>query len=488
MLYVIVTSNISPFGCSGAACAQAKTSTKNCGPETTMARKSDKHEKQLIDIVNNRNNGNKCGECNSDYPTWASWNLGILLCGRCANIHKKVLSVNGPQGGPISKVKSLTLEQWSDEQIDALRRGGNKRAKSRWNPKRAPFPHDDDDDTPVEEYLRDKYVYGRFRDDRIENDDYEGRFSEDSEIPGKGSRSRLSTVNSMTASRLRANSRLVPRLSHRKLTNFEQTQYQSQLRKLMAFGYSDRECALESLILSGGDIEFALDILDYDAKINPTLAEIPPDLPKRPAATSASATFSAPVSAPGSAPASASTPVLSDWWGAQAPQPQVPQVQVQSAQLGQPQIYQYTDPITGQVSYVDANGQQYLDPNNPQHQTLLYQQTNPQLVAQQTNKQSILALYNQPAGQPQTQQPEATGFQPQATGYQQQTSGFQLQQATGFQPQQATGFQVQQATGFQGFGQNSQPQQQFGQPHQTGFFVALQQQFQYGQPQQQYFR
>lgn len=438
-----------------------------------MSRKHDKQtEKQLIDIVNNRNNLNKCGECGSDYPTWASWNLGILLCGRCANIHKKVLGTNGPRGGAISKVKSLTLETWSDDQIESLRRVGNKKAKQRWNPKRVPFPHDDDDDFPIEEYFRDKYIHSKFRYEQGDIDDADDKFSRYSNESGAltpvGRRSRLSTLTS--ANRLRANSRQVPRLLHRKLTTYEQTQYRSQVGKITNFGYSNRDAVLESLILSNGDIDFALDILDFDSKVNPLLTELPPELPKRPSVSAPASSALVPVAAPAS----------SEWWTAAASQAQTgQQPQTQPAMsLTQPQIYQYTDPITGQISYVDSNGQQYLDPNNPQHQQILMQQTNPQLISHQTNKQNILSLYNQPdsfATNVAVPTGQLQGQPPQAQQQQQQLQ--QTQTGLYGQPQA-----------------QSQPfaQQVFMQPtiqQQTGYYGGQPQQFQYGQqPQQQYWR
>lgn len=43
-------------------------------------------------------------------PRWASWNLGIFLCIRCAGIHRNL-------GVHISKVKSVNLDSWTPEQI-----------------------------------------------------------------------------------------------------------------------------------------------------------------------------------------------------------------------------------------------------------------------------------------------------------------------------------------------------------------------------------
>lgn len=43
-------------------------------------------------------------------PRWASWNLGVFMCIRCAGIHRNL-------GVHISRVKSVNLDQWTPEQI-----------------------------------------------------------------------------------------------------------------------------------------------------------------------------------------------------------------------------------------------------------------------------------------------------------------------------------------------------------------------------------
>lgn len=399
-------------------------------------------ERQLIEIVNLAGNDNKCGECGAGYPTWASWNLGILLCGRCASVHRRVLSAD------VSKVKSLTLDTWSNEQIERLRRIGNRRARKRWNPKRVPFPHSDDDDLgPIEQYVRDKYLDGRFRDDAIDDGEYNDR--DDYEPSTSRSRLNLALVNSRPRSRARSTGGQLPVLTHRKMTTFENSQYSAQTGKILGFGYKNRDSVVEALILADGDIETALDILDNDARVNPEGQEQAPKLPSRPSSSRPAATSvleTNPMS-------QLLQPPQNDWWsGTSASAPA-------STTATGPQIYQYTDPITGQVSYIDANGQQYLDTNNPQHQQLLAQQTNPQLIAQQTNKQNILSLYNQPTNVGDPSQLQQQQIQQQQL-QQQQLHQQQLQQ------QQLQQQQLQQQY------QQQQMYQQY--PQQTGFMQQSQ--------------
>lgn len=392
----------------------------NLGWLLVMSKRHQKNvERQLIDIVNLSGNDNKCGECGASYPTWASWNLGILLCGRCASVHRRVLPPD------VSKVKSLTLDTWTNEQIERIRRVGNRRARKRWNPKRIPFPQGDDDDTgPMEDYVRDKYVNGRFRDGDIDESDYNDRASRFSESPDEYGGSSRSRLNLTLTNRSRAQSvnGPLPTLSHRKMTTFESKQYPSQTTKITGFGYTNRDLVIEALILANGSIDTALDILDRDSRINPEGHELAPKLPSRPQSRPAALETTA-----------SSSQALNDWWKNSAPSAPSAQNSAPASAAG-PQIYQYTDPITGQVSYVDANGQEYLDTNNPQHQQLLAQQTNPQLIAQQTNKQNILSLYNQPTNQQQLLQqllqfPQQSQFQQQAPFQQ------QFQTGAGQQPQ-----------------------------------------------------
>lgn len=43
-------------------------------------------------------------------PRWASWSLGVFLCIRCGSLHRKM-------GTHISKVKSVSMDRWTFEEI-----------------------------------------------------------------------------------------------------------------------------------------------------------------------------------------------------------------------------------------------------------------------------------------------------------------------------------------------------------------------------------
>jgi len=65
--------------------------------------------------------GNKqCADCGRPEPRWASFSLGIVLCIDCSGIHRSM-------GVHISKVRSLTLDQWEPEIIQVMTKLGNER-------------------------------------------------------------------------------------------------------------------------------------------------------------------------------------------------------------------------------------------------------------------------------------------------------------------------------------------------------------------------
>ncbi|KAJ1922931.1 Gtpase activating protein, partial [Coemansia sp. S17] len=91
-------------------------------------------------------------------PRWASWNLGVFLCIRCGGFHRRI-------GTHISKVKSISLDNWTQSEIEHFRRIGNKRANDYFNP--SPSRHrPPSSDSDLERFIRDKYERRRFVDGR----------------------------------------------------------------------------------------------------------------------------------------------------------------------------------------------------------------------------------------------------------------------------------------------------------------------------------
>ncbi|TKX24820.1 putative GTPase activating protein [Elsinoe australis] len=101
--------------------------------------------KQLVKLEGNKS----CADCKRNkHPRWASWNLGIFVCIRCSGIHRGM-------GTHISRVKSVDLDAWTDEQLQSMIRWGNTRANKYWEAKLAPghVPAE----AKIENFIRTKY-------------------------------------------------------------------------------------------------------------------------------------------------------------------------------------------------------------------------------------------------------------------------------------------------------------------------------------------
>ncbi|KAM4611838.1 LOW QUALITY PROTEIN: arf-GAP with Rho-GAP domain, ANK repeat and PH domain-containing protein 2 [Polymixia lowei] len=68
-----------------------------------------------------------CADCRSQRPEWASVNLGVVVCKKCAGQHRSL-------GPSISKVRSLKLDSsiWSNELVELFLEVGNGNANSFW--------------------------------------------------------------------------------------------------------------------------------------------------------------------------------------------------------------------------------------------------------------------------------------------------------------------------------------------------------------------
>ncbi|KAL5514781.1 hypothetical protein ACEPAG_2097 [Sanghuangporus baumii] len=120
----------------------------------------DKNQRILLELVSQPGN-DVCADCKAKAPRWASHNLGIFICVHCASIHRKI-------GTHITKVKSLTLDDWTKEQVENMKTIGNIKANQYWNPdeRKHPLPtnmEESERDSELEKYIRSKYEFQRFR-------------------------------------------------------------------------------------------------------------------------------------------------------------------------------------------------------------------------------------------------------------------------------------------------------------------------------------
>ncbi|CAF4010764.1 unnamed protein product [Rotaria magnacalcarata] len=96
-----------------------------------------------------------CVDCDTKSPRWASWNLGIFICIRCAGFHRNL-------GVHISKVKSVNLDSWTAEQIASMQAMGNNRGRAVYEANLPAGFQRPQVDSAVETFIRAKYEQRRW--------------------------------------------------------------------------------------------------------------------------------------------------------------------------------------------------------------------------------------------------------------------------------------------------------------------------------------
>uniref|UniRef100_A0A0D9VDD8 Arf-GAP domain-containing protein n=1 Tax=Leersia perrieri TaxID=77586 RepID=A0A0D9VDD8_9ORYZ len=100
-----------------------------------------------------------CADCSAPDPKWASANIGVFICLKCSGVHRSL-------GTHISKVLSVTLDQWGDNEIDnMIEVGGNSHANAIYEaflPQSYSKPHPDSTQEEREKFIRSKYELQEF--------------------------------------------------------------------------------------------------------------------------------------------------------------------------------------------------------------------------------------------------------------------------------------------------------------------------------------
>ncbi|GAA6059346.1 hypothetical protein JCM10212_003244 [Sporobolomyces blumeae] len=96
-----------------------------------------------------------CADCRDADPKWASWSLGIVICIRCSGIHRSL-------GTHISRVRSVELDDWNDEQIASMEAVGNRRSNAFFEATMPPGTVEGLSDATMADFIRQKYVDKRW--------------------------------------------------------------------------------------------------------------------------------------------------------------------------------------------------------------------------------------------------------------------------------------------------------------------------------------
>ncbi|KAM5288832.1 arf-GAP with GTPase, ANK repeat and PH domain-containing protein 2 isoform 3-T3 [Ctenodactylus gundi] len=105
--------------------SQILASLQCCESSKVKLRTDSQSEAVAIQAIRNAKGNSICVDCGAPNPTWASLNLGALICIECSGIHRNL-------GTHLSRVRSLDLDDWPRELTLVLTAIGNDTANRVW--------------------------------------------------------------------------------------------------------------------------------------------------------------------------------------------------------------------------------------------------------------------------------------------------------------------------------------------------------------------
>ncbi|XP_062255383.1 arf-GAP with GTPase, ANK repeat and PH domain-containing protein 1-like [Platichthys flesus] len=132
--------------------SQILASLQLCESNKNKARRNSQSEAVALQAIRNAKGNNFCVDCDAPNPTWASLNLGALICIECSGIHRNL-------GTHLTRVRSLDLDDLPRELTLVLSAIGNHMVNCTWEARtlgrRKPAP--DASREERESWIRAKY-------------------------------------------------------------------------------------------------------------------------------------------------------------------------------------------------------------------------------------------------------------------------------------------------------------------------------------------
>lgn len=112
--------------------------------------------RQVLNELLQKEENRLCADCKCEgisENAWASCNIGAFLCQECASIHRSL-------GVDISRIKSVRLDNWEDDQVKKMAEVGNDVVNAKYEEQLPPYykrPTKEDVEVLRQQFIRAKY-------------------------------------------------------------------------------------------------------------------------------------------------------------------------------------------------------------------------------------------------------------------------------------------------------------------------------------------
>ncbi|CAM8954865.1 unnamed protein product [Rhodiola kirilowii] len=115
--------------------------------------------RKRLEVLLKQSGNDVCADCASPDPKWVSINFGVFICIKCSGVHRSL-------GVHITKVFSVNLDEWTDEQVDFLiHSGGNNAVNEKYEafvPEKFNKPDSESSIEYRSDFIRRKYELQQF--------------------------------------------------------------------------------------------------------------------------------------------------------------------------------------------------------------------------------------------------------------------------------------------------------------------------------------